>query len=272
MLKVKIAIVLVVLAVAGIVLGLWKAGWLKSYERVSVIEETPNIVEAVEQIQELCTEYYYDEVMVRDSVVKTGASAAVANTVNSAVETAGNWFSNLFSKDEEKAETKQSSTPVVSKLEKDLVVIVKVTCRVGYDLREIVEDNGMQVCGDTLFIDLPKPKFLETIANPTDISIFVEDGNWKFPEELQGAIRHAKGIVEQRAMADSILEKADVSGRKILNSLFSTMGFKVFFTDDMPEGIQFDARHAEPSQEEDDYDEDDKDESLTIPAQEVPAA
>jgi len=238
--KVKIIIAVIVIAIGAVLFGLWKAGLLIPKERVSVVEDTPNIVEAVEQIQELCTEYYYDEVMVKDSVVKTGVKAAVANTVNSVVESTGNFFSNLFgSKKEETATTTttDNSKKTVSSLEKELVVIVKVTCRVGWDLKELVDSNGMQVCGDTLFIDLPKAKFLETIANPTDINIFVEDGEWPFPIELQNMIRHAKSVVEQRAINDSIFAKADVSGRKILSNLFSTMGFTVIFTDEVQNGI-----------------------------------
>lgn len=230
---------LIVIAILAVLYMLWKAGLLKSYERVSVVQETPNIVEAVEQIQELCTEYYYDEVMVKDSVVKTGVKAAVASTVNTVVESTGNFFSNIFGgkKEENASASADNSKKTVSNLEKELVVIVKVTCRVGWDLKEIVDNNGMQVCGDTLFINLPKAKFLETIANPTDVNIFVEDGEWPFPTELQNMIRHAKNVVEQRAINDSIFAKADASGRKILGNLFSTMGFKVFFADEIPGGI-----------------------------------
>ena len=53
-----------------------------------------------------------------------------------------------------------------------------------------------------------------------------------FPKELQGVIKFAKETVEQRAINDNILEKADKSGRKILECLFSTMGFKVIYTDE----------------------------------------
>ena len=196
-------------------------------KRVPVIEETPNIVEAVEQIQELCTEYYYDEVMVKDSVLKSGASRTLTDAANSA----GNFFSNLFTKKESNA-GESSKKQIISQLEKELVVIVKVTCRVGFDLRQILEDDGMQVNGDTLFINLPKAQFLETIVNPTHLDIFAESGSWDFPQELQEVIKYAKMTVEQRAINDNILEKADKSGRKILECLFSTMGFKVIYTDD----------------------------------------
>lgn len=274
--KIKIILTIIVLVAVGVVVLLFKAGFLGNRERVSVIAETPNIVEAVEQIQELCTEYYYDEVMLKDSVVKTGAKAAVANTVNTVAETAGNWFSNVFGKKDDKADQKaeaQPSKPVISQLEKELVVIVKVTCRVGWDLREIVANDGMQVNGDTLFIDLPKAKFLETIANPTDINIFVEEGEWEFPAKLQGAIRCAKETVQKRAIADSIMEKADVSGRKILSNLFSTMGFKVFFMDELPVSSKAPAARQsspveEPLGEEPDY----EDEQIQAPVQEQPAA
>lgn len=263
----KIGVIVTIAAILGFAYAMWKAGWFSTNTRVSVIEETPNIVEAVEQIQELCTEYYYDEVMVRDSVVKSGGSAAVANTVNSV----GNWFSNVFSSGEKKNE-QDNKSQILSKLEKELVVIVKVTCRVGYDLKEIVDNDGMQVCGDTLFITLPEPKFLETIANPTDINVFVEEGSWDFPSELQGAIRHAKGIVEQRAIADSIMQKADVSGRKILNSLFSTMGFKVFFTDDMPEELNAGQPSAPVMDEDEEAEEEAEEQSIQTPENTAPAA
>ena len=225
--KAKITIILILLAVAGAVYALFKMGIIGKDKRVPVIEETPNIVEAVEQIQELCTEYYYDEVMVKDSVVKSGASRTLTDAANSA----GNFFSNLFTKKESNA-GESSKKQIISQLEKELVVIVKVTCRVGFDLRQILEDDGMQVNGDTLFINLPKAQFLETIVNPTHLDIFAESGSWDFPQELQEVIKYAKMTVEQRAINDNILEKADKSGRKILECLFSTMGFKVIYTDD----------------------------------------
>lgn len=225
--KAKITIILILLAVAGAVYALFKMGIIGKDKRVPVIEETPNIVEAVEQIQELCTEYYYDEVMVKDSVLKSGASRTLTDAANSA----GNFFSNLFTKKESNA-GESSKKQIISQLEKELVVIVKVTCRVGFDLRQILEDDGMQVNGDTLFINLPKAQFLETIVNPTHLDIFSESGSWDFPQELQEVIKYAKMTVEQRAINDNILEKADKSGRKILECLFSTMGFKVIYTDD----------------------------------------
>lgn len=225
--KAKITIILILVAVAGAVYALFKMGIIGKDKRVPVIEETPNIVEAVEQIQELCTEYYYDEVMVKDSVLKSGASRTLTDAANSA----GNFFSNLFTKKESNA-AEPSKKQIISQLEKELVVIVKVTCRVGFDLRQILEDDGMQVNGDTLFINLPKAQFLETIVNPTHLDIFAESGSWDFPQELQEVIKYAKMTVEQRAINDNILEKADKSGRKILECLFSTMGFKVIYTDD----------------------------------------
>ena len=225
--KAKITIILIFLAVAGAVYALFKMGIIGKDKRVPVIEETPNIVEAVEQIQELCTEYYYDEVMVKDSVLKSGASRTLTDAANSA----GNFFSNLFTKKESNA-GESSKKQIISQLEKELVVIVKVTCRVGFDLRQIMDEGGMQVNGDTLFINLPKAQFLETIVNPTHLDIFAESGSWDFPQELQEVIKYAKMTVEQRAINDNILEKADKSGRKILECLFSTMGFKVIYTDD----------------------------------------
>ena len=225
--KANIIITLLVIIAIGVVFALFKLGIIGNNMRVSVIEETPNIVEAVEQIQELCTEYYYDEVMVKDSVLKAGASRTIADATNSA----GNFFSNLFTKGNASSSEEKKNSQVVSQLAKELVVIAKVTCRVGYDLRQIMEDGGMQVNGDTLFIQLPQAQFLETIVNPTDLDIFSESGTWDFPKELQDVIKYAKETVEKRAINDNILEKADKSGRKILECLFSTMGFKVFYTD-----------------------------------------
>ena len=242
----KITIILAILAVTGAVAALFATGVFGSGKRVPVIEETPNIVEAVEQIQELCTEYYYDEVMVKDSVLKTGASRAITDAANSA----GNFFANLFSKKEDNA-AEPSKKPIANQLEKELVAIVKVTCRVGYDLRQIMENEGMQVNGDTLFINLPKAQFLETIVNPTHLDIFSESGSWDFPKELQEVIKYAKTTVEQRAINDNILDKADKSGRKILECLFSSMGFKVIYTDENEHDPYIDEDEYNPYNEDD---------------------
>lgn len=227
--KIKIILILLVTTAIATTILLYKTGVIGN-SRVSIVEETPNIVEAVEQIQELCTEYYYDEVTAQKQVEKKGVNAAATNVVNTTTQ----WFTNLFSK---KSDTLAQPSQLVSKLEKELVVIAKVTCRVGYDLKEIMANDGMQVNGDTLFIDFPSPKFLETIVNPTDLDIFAESGSWNFPDDLKTVVDWAKETVENRAINDSIFEKADKSGRKILSNLFSTMGFIVIYNTPKDEKI-----------------------------------
>ena len=55
--KIKIILILLVTTAIATTILLYKTGVIGN-SRVSIVEETPNIVEAVEQIQELCTEYY----------------------------------------------------------------------------------------------------------------------------------------------------------------------------------------------------------------------
>ena len=58
-----------------------------------------------------------------------------------------------------------------------LVIIAKGTVRAGIDLMEMTDDR-LRFSGDTVFVRLPAPQYLDIIVNPSDFEVFAETGKW----------------------------------------------------------------------------------------------
>ena len=58
-----------------------------------------------------------------------------------------------------------------------LVIIAKGTVRAGIDLMEMTDDR-LRFSGDTVFVRLPAPQYLDIIVNPSDFEVFAESGKW----------------------------------------------------------------------------------------------
>ena len=59
----------------------------------------------------------------------------------------------------------------------ELVIIAKGTVRAGIDLMEMTDDR-LRFSGDTVFVRLPAPQYLDIIVNPSDFEVFAESGKW----------------------------------------------------------------------------------------------
>lgn len=72
----------------------------------------------------------------------------------------------------------------------ELVIIAKGTVRAGIDLMEMTDDR-LRFSGDTVFVRLPAPQYLDIIVNPSDFEVFAETGKWTHGEvtDLQDSAR-----------------------------------------------------------------------------------
>ena len=93
----------------------------------------------------------------------------------------------------------------------------------GFDLGK-VQENDMNVHGDTLELTLPPAEVFDIIMNPSDFTTEYEKGTWS--HELTNPLKErAKANLEKNAIEYGILQKAEESGLKRLEMLFKTFGF-----------------------------------------------
>ena len=147
------AVLLVVLLLVGAFL-LHRG--VKQEKRPLTIDDTPVIVTKIRSLGELTTACYYDEMVLS----RTKQNAFSSSALGSLAEGLG--------KD----------------VDDHLVLIAKGTVRAGLDLMDMTEED-VRFVGDTAYIRLPAPQYLDVIVNPSDFEVFAETGKWTH-EEVTG--------------------------------------------------------------------------------------
>ena len=110
----------------------------------------------------------------------------------------------------------------------ELVIIAHGKVRAGFDLSKL-DENDIQVTGDTLSIKLPDAEIFDIILNPSDYEVFVETGTWSH-EQFSALQKQASTNLKTHAEEFGIIEKAEETGIKKLDAFFRTFGFsKIFF-------------------------------------------
>ena len=110
-----------------------------------------------------------------------------------------------------------------------LIVVIKGKVRAGFQLGNLNEEN-IEINGDTLSITLPEAQIFDVIVNPSDIRYI--DGEKSSTEKvLNKAISKARKRIQEDAIKDGILDKATESGIKQLRELFKAFGFAEVYVD-----------------------------------------
>lgn len=186
------------------------------------IEKTANIVEEVKKIGEFTSAVYYEELALRDSYVDRGTIMGrdASRLAGKATKKLGLGFaSNLAEK----------TTAAVANSSNEIVLIGKGRVRAGFDLAKL-QEGDFSVHGDTLLITLPPVEVFDIIMNPSDFTTEYESGTWS--HELTKPIKErAKLELEQNAIENGILAKAEESGKKRLENLFLSFGFNAVILD-----------------------------------------
>ncbi len=158
-----------------------------------LIDETPVLIKQINDLAQLVTISFYDEIVMDSSKPKH-----------------------------------LPSFPGLRPVPDHIVLLAKGTLLAGTDLKKIGSGN-LYVSGDSVNIALPPPELLSTIINPSGFEIFDEEGKWNSIEVLQIKQRMIKKM-RQRALENNILSKADERSRKILERFLRGIGFtKVTF-------------------------------------------
>jgi hypothetical protein len=135
---------------------------IRQEKRPLTIDDTPVIVSKIRSLGELTTACYYDEMVLS----RTKPNAFSSSALGSLAEGLG--------KD----------------VDDHLVIIAKGTVRAGLDLMEMTEED-IRFVGDTAYIRLPAPQYLDVIVNPSDFEVFAETGKWTH-EEITGLQESAR--------------------------------------------------------------------------------
>ena len=153
---VKIAPAAVLLVVLLLVGAFLLHRGVRQEKRPLTIDDTPVIVTKIRSLGELTTACYYDEMVLS----RTKENAFSSSALGSLAEGLG--------KD----------------VDDHLVLIAKGTVRAGLDLMDMSEED-VRFVGDTAYIRLPAPQYLDVIVNPSDFEVFAETGKWTH-EEITG--------------------------------------------------------------------------------------
>ena len=171
----------------------WKLGW--SFDNSLKIEDTANIVEKVRKISEFTTSCYYEEYVIKSEK-------------NEVQET-----KNLFGISSEK------------NIHHEVVITVKGSVRAGFNLSKLSE-NDFVVHGDSIDVKIPAPEIFDVISNPSDYTIFAEEGKWSH-EEIVALQSNAKTRTLNNAIQSGVLAKANTNGKEHIINLFKAFGFNV---------------------------------------------
>ena len=154
---VKITPAAVLLAVLLLVGALLLHRGIRQEKRPLSIDDTPVIITKIRSLGELTTACYYDEMVLSRTKQNAFSSSALGSLAREGL-----------GKD----------------VDDHLVIIAKGTVRAGVDLMDMTEED-IRFVGDTAYIRLPAPQYLDVIVNPSGFEVFAESGKWSH-EEVTG--------------------------------------------------------------------------------------
>ena len=150
---VKITPAAVLLAVLLLVGAFLLLRGVRQEKRALTIGDTPVIVTKIRSLGELTTACYYDEMVLSRTKQNAFSSSALGSLAEGLGKDVGD----------------------------HLVLIAKGTVRAGLDLMDMREED-VRFVGDTAWIRLPAPQYLDVIVNPSDFEVFAETGKWTHEE------------------------------------------------------------------------------------------
>jgi Protein of unknown function (DUF4230) len=201
---------LVIFAVLAIIFLLQKINWLPSFKNIFAskavtIDETPVIVQQIRSLAQLITISYFSEVVMDSSKAAYGLPSLVSTQAG----------------------------PVLLPAMDKLVIIGRGKVLAGTDLKEL-DKNNFHIFKDSVHLELPPAKILQTIINPSGFETFAEEGKW--PEEAVTALKiKIRNEIEQNAINENILQQADQRSKTLMEDFLLNTGFKKVRVDILPQ-------------------------------------
>ena len=187
------AVLLVVLLLVGAIL--FHRG-IRQEKRSLAIDDTPVIITKIRSLGELTTACYYDEMVLSRTKQNAFSSTALGSLAREGL-----------GKD----------------VDDHLVLIAKGTVRAGVDLMEMTEQD-IRFVGDTAYIRLPAPKYLDVIVNPSGFEVFAETGKWSH-DEVTGLQDTARQRLLMGADHYGLKSKAYAGAMDAVTELLAASGY-----------------------------------------------
>jgi hypothetical protein len=178
-----------------------KINWLPSFKDIFsskpvLIEETPVIITEINTLAQLITVTFTDEVVMDTAKIGNGMPSLLPTAIGTIL------------------------TPGIDKL----VIIGRGKVLAGTDLKNL-QEKDITITGDSIHMNLPKAKILQTIMNPSGFETFSEEGTWS--EDAVTALKiKIRNTIEQQALQQNILQQADARCKTIIESFLRNTGFK----------------------------------------------
>ena len=163
------------------------------------IDPTATIVKDIRPLSQLVTLSAYDEIVV-DSSVKVPGVSVIQPLLPLLI-------------------------PQVSRTNKSIVIIGKTVTHVGVDMEKITA-RDIRVIGDSLYLTLPPAQVLDVVLNPSDIEVFVEEGDWN-PATVAALKNTISAIAMEHVAQKGLLEQAQRKAVDVLTRFFESTGKKV---------------------------------------------
>ena len=193
---VKITPAAVLLAVLLLVGALLLHRGIRQEKRSLSIDDTPVIITKIRSLGELTTACYYDEMVLSRTKQNAFSSSALGSLARDGL-----------GKD----------------VDDHLVIIAKGTVRAGVDLMDMTEED-IRFVGDTAYIRLPAPQYLDVIVNPSGFEVFAESGKWSH-EEVTGLQDTARQRLLMGADHYGLKSKAYAGAMDAVTDLLAASGY-----------------------------------------------
>ena len=193
---VKITPAAVVLAVVVLLVALVLSRGDRRDKHALTIQDTPVIITKIRSLGELTTACYYDEMVLSRTKQNAFSSTALGSLAREGL-----------GKD----------------VDDHLVIIAKGTVRAGVDLMDMTEED-IRFVGDTAYIRLPAPQYLDVIVNPSGFEVFAESGKWSH-EEVTGLQDTARQWLLMGADHYGLKSKAYAGAMDAVTELLAASGY-----------------------------------------------
>ena len=161
-----------------------------------VIDNTPILIKQIKEIAQLMTIEMHDEVVVDSAKITKLNAIAMMYPLN--------------------------TIPLITVPQ--VVLIVKGKVIAGMDLQQL-NKNSVHVMNDSIHIELPKAKILDVIINPSDVTTFIEKGDWT-PKEVTAVKRKAEQKMVKDAHDQNVLKRAELKAVSVVEDLMLSTGYK----------------------------------------------
>ena len=208
-----------VVAVGGVIADLTNLLDLGLFKRKPLlIDKTANVITEIKKISEFTSACFFEELVIQDAKYNIKEKPVYKKE-----ESNEKGISRLVSivKKEDKV---QDGVVLDSTMTAQIVAITQAKVRAGFDLSKM-EEHDLRINGDTLFVNVPEAQVFDVILNPSDYELFYHKGTWE-DDEVNKVLTRARDIILNDAKEFGLLEKATESGKKKLEDLFKTFGFK----------------------------------------------